>query len=356
LGSLDFTKLVQERSDGNFLYARYLLEMLEGGEETITEASLRALPPGLDALYLEFLERVVAGEADRYKPLFGILAVAFEKLSETQLASFVGMPADQVRSLLWRMRQFLDVDEALPAERRIYALFHRSFADFLLNGSHAGHFWCMASRQHRRVAESYDPTEIDDWDGYGKRYAAQHLAEASLGWDPSDLTERNRLTERLVALVNSPEFRRSRNADLLGLQRDLEITLRAAADNGNPAGLPFVARSVLELVKFREENLQPKPVFDLAEMGELEAAERRAALFHADADWYQAVLLSLAWLARDRSLDQARGLRDRVARALLPQDPLPLLLRRLDAALAENPPLQMPDLPSLPSDMRMRSR
>jgi hypothetical protein len=62
LNRLDFARLVQERSDGNSLYAQYLLEMLEGSKKIITETTLLAVPPGLDAFYLEFLDRIVAGE------------------------------------------------------------------------------------------------------------------------------------------------------------------------------------------------------------------------------------------------------------------------------------------------------
>jgi hypothetical protein len=50
------------------------------------------------------------------------------------------------------MRQFVDVDDAAPASQRRYGIYHRSFADFLLDRDRAETCWCVASEQHERIA------------------------------------------------------------------------------------------------------------------------------------------------------------------------------------------------------------
>jgi hypothetical protein len=59
------------------------------------------------------------------------------------------------------LRQFLEVDDTLPATQRSYTLYHRSFADFLLDEDRAEEYWCEGAAQHRRIATFY----LTQWGG-----------------------------------------------------------------------------------------------------------------------------------------------------------------------------------------------
>ena len=61
----------------------------------------------------------------------------------------------------------------------------------------------------------------------------------------------------------------------------------------------LAVESALQLVSFRREQHKTQPIFDLAGRGEVEAATRRLDLFalEVDRDWYDALLLTIAWLA-----------------------------------------------------------
>ncbi|RME49694.1 MAG: hypothetical protein D6791_00105 [Chloroflexi bacterium] len=351
----DFATAVRDKSDGNFLYVRHLLEMLATQAHEITWESLDELPVGLDGIYIEFLERLVAGDEEtwetRYAPVLGTLAVAQEALTEEQLAGFIEVKKSGVRTALKALRQLLDVDESLPASQRAYTLYHRSFADFLLDADRAEEYWCEAAEAHQRIASCFLERQAghwDAWDEYGVRYTATHLAEAA---KERDQPEQHELTADLVTLVLDPGFQQTHQrkvGDLAALQDDLKLALRRVAVDHNPAALPLVVRTALALVQFRRAQLRPEPIFELARAGNVEAAEGRLDLFSVEPHWRRAAALTVAWLAAEQDPEEARALRDRIAGEPLSPWPLSLLLDRVDATLNNTPPPLPPPLPDPP--------
>jgi hypothetical protein len=91
----------------------------------------------------------------------------------------------------------------------------------------------------------------------------------------------------------------------------------------------------------------------LARQGEVDAAKRRLELFEVDAEWKQAGLLTIAWLAAAKQPDEARRLRDQVKDTLSKADPLPLLLERVSNTL-DNTPLSKLELPPPPPEEAVR--
>jgi hypothetical protein len=227
----EFAAVVRDNSKGNFLYVRHLLEMVTRQQAKMSSAFLHTLPDGLDGIYTEFLDRIVRGDrkewAEHYAPVVGMLAVAQEGLTEQQLADFVGIPASQMRQTLHALGQFLEYDQSLPPHQRLYTLYHRSFADFLLSSDHAEAYWCEEDMQHRRIADFYWHRYFNSWkecDQYGLLYLASHLQlagqherlfelvrnqswyKAQVALDPSGATYRDDLSHaRMVAEVRSAE-------------------------------------------------------------------------------------------------------------------------------------------------------
>src|SRR5829696_5818800 len=96
-------------------------------------------------------------------------------------ASFVGTSRSKLRRALRELRQFLDTDESLPASQRPYALYHRSFADFLLDEDRSEDYWCEEQEQHKRIVNYYQERYADHWAGcdeYGLRHLPAHLVSA----------------------------------------------------------------------------------------------------------------------------------------------------------------------------------
>ena len=170
-------------SAGNFLYARIVLDDVASGQQRLDD--LDALPPGLDTVYHAFLRHFAADDwEERYQPMFGVLAVAREPVTEAQLADFTGLGRTSVRQGLGRMLRFLDAVED-GAGRKTYALFHRSLRDYLLDGDRNEDFWCAPEDGHGSIVDRYWRDGRPDWSGcddYGLRHVLAHLAGAAR-WD-----------------------------------------------------------------------------------------------------------------------------------------------------------------------------
>src|SRR5205085_3878639 len=98
---------------------------------------------------------------------------------------------------------------------------------------------------------------------------------------------RHALVDRLIQLVTNSQYRARHQRDLddlPALQRDLLEALRCAALDRDSSAVLTVTRAALELVAFRDAELRPQAVFDLAESGKVERAARRLELFDIDED------------------------------------------------------------------------
>jgi len=341
---------IGKAAEGNFLYTHFILNDLLQRLSNIPDLEAMPLPEGLSGLYHDFLNRELGANRGRwfntFKPLFGLIAVAQgEGLSRTQIECITGQDVEEALEV---SRQYLDGD--WPAGP--FRPFHQSFADFLLEDKGNIAYHIDATRAHRQIVDYYWTLQNgagpwQEWDDYGLRYIATHLAEATRR---SSQPELHQLIERLVKLVVNPAFQqihKERLKDLAALQRDLEQAFRSAVTDNDPRALPLVVEIALALIIFRKEQLRPEPLFDLALRGEVEAAARRLDLFNVDLEWRQAVLLTIAWLASERNPGAARKLRDRLRKDLPVTGPLPLLLERLNATLegTPSPVLELPPAP-----------
>ena len=177
-----FVAAIRDKSEGNFLYVRYLLRMMLDRPGPMTLESLAAVPAGLDDIYLEFLHRLVPGGPRAwhggYGRVLGVLAVAQAPLSEDQIAAITALSLVVTRGALREMREVLETDEGRLASQREYSLYHRSLADFLLDRDRAEEYWLDEVSMHQMVATRYWACRTSGWrasDEYGMRYLAAHL-------------------------------------------------------------------------------------------------------------------------------------------------------------------------------------
>ena len=123
-----------KKAPGNFLYVRFLLDAIGGGQGPLTQ--LEGLPEELDGLYLDSLERVVKLAKrrwrDEYAPLLGVLSVVQESATQTQLAALTGQAESDIWEYLGDLQQFLErvVVSVKEGEKR-YRLYPQSVVDFL---------------------------------------------------------------------------------------------------------------------------------------------------------------------------------------------------------------------------------
>jgi hypothetical protein len=350
-----FVQKLTVASRGNFMYVSYILSDIEARDPAATTLDLDRLPDGLQGYYEQFWSDMEQAKAEGwaewkglYRPVVERLAVAAESVSAEWLAAQIGRDADEVRErALLRWTRLLSRDDVNGEES--WRVVHRSFADFLEQK-------VDLAAAHRAIASYYATARWNRWDefdGYGVRHTPLHLAAAAAA--EQDAAKRHALTATLASLVLAPGYQQRHLTELRdpnAFERALDLALRRISLD-DLASAADVAEVALRLVAFRKEQRQPQPIFDLARDGDIEAAERRLDLFalEVDAAWYQALLLTIAWLGASRSPQKARALRDRVHKSLgaAPAGPtLDLLLARvgvtIDGTLA--PTLSLPQPPT----------
>jgi hypothetical protein len=239
----EIARTVAEASGGNFLYVyHWLREVEQAASANALPAALLAaadLPRGLDGIYRYLVSARIRGPAGRawsstYVPALGALAVAREPLSSTRIAQFAGTDPESVDDVLRTIEQLIEtasVDGDLG-----YALYHRSFGEFLLGQDRSRNPTPLqpAAAYHRRIATSCVAVN-HNWslsdDGYALAHLAHHLAESGSFFE-------------LRALMTGPFAKRQ--SELLGSEAALGScefgARRAAYASRDDAMLDLLAR------------------------------------------------------------------------------------------------------------------
>lgn len=312
---VESVQAIAGKAEGNFQYATFVLDAVPHGRANL----MAGLPAGLDSLYLESLRRVIGSHdwSHDYAPIMGLLSVAHESLTDTQLKNFSGLNKRETSDRLTDLRQFIEQTGPPPA----YRIYHQSVVDFLkvselkVSGvTLKNQFFLPPGEWHERVAAYYfsngTPTWAR-WDSYGLRYTSAHLAAAAREESNGN---RHILVHRLVGLAIDPNYRTRHLAeldDLPALLHDLTEAIRCAALDQE--GVLQLVQSALALLAFRDEELRPQALFDLAATGEIERAARRLEIFDLDEDWARVAQLMIAWLGARANQSGARSLLEKIS-------------------------------------------
>lgn len=185
---------ITDKSDGNFQYVNFLLDAIANGKRSLTD--LEGLPEGLDGLYYDSLQRVVnLGKKDWstvYASVLGVLSVAQEGLTLSQLQAFSGHSEQTVWDCFNDLQQFLN--ETIPSSdqeevENQYRFYHQSVVDFLqkrsliINQKKLNNLYYLSPRDwHQRIADYYWNRYHLHWsqcDRYGLTKVPVHLAKAA---------------------------------------------------------------------------------------------------------------------------------------------------------------------------------
>jgi hypothetical protein len=114
---------------------------------------------------------------EKYLPVLGVLAVAFEALSRHQIAGFAGVEVEYVDSIIAQLLQFLDTVNINSSV--CYRLYHRDFADYLLNDTRNSDWPLDGPAYNYQIASYYlgkhkTWSEVD-WQNVKETYPFQHL-------------------------------------------------------------------------------------------------------------------------------------------------------------------------------------
>ena len=302
---------ISAKAERNFQYARFLLKQLES-DPTL---QIAGLPPGLDPLYSASLRRTIGEKPweDDFAPIMGLLSVARENLSAWQLQAYSGLQQRILAARLSDLRPFIEDGGRPPG----YRLYHQSVIDFLrlavlpsAKANLQNDFFLPASEWHEQIATYYvpnGPSSWLQWDTYGLRHTAGHLASATL---EEGGAKRHALVEQLLTLLTDPSYRLQHEKaldDPPAFHRDLLAALRCAAIDTHPRAVVSLTRAALELAKYREQELRPEALFQLASSGQIDRAVRRLEMFELDEEWPTAAVLSVVWTGAASDRDAGKN-------------------------------------------------
>jgi hypothetical protein len=127
----DFVNELTQRSTGNFLYTKLVLDELKTGHYSID--NLSALPKNLKEIYQDFFAQFPEDKWEKeYKPILKVIATSSEPVTEDQLNQLTGIRPSQLRQVLRVLQQVLDVVNDTVGNET-YTIFHRSLQDYLTN-------------------------------------------------------------------------------------------------------------------------------------------------------------------------------------------------------------------------------
>ena len=260
-GSAELVKRLVERSGGNILYMRMVLEEIER-DPSHTATVMRDLPEDIAGLYRNSLRRVMASEGpgswqELYGPVLGILAAAREPVTIKQLRALTGLGRFQLDSVMHRLSVLLTT---IQADDPRYRLFHLSLNDFLADPDQSQEFWIGIRRAHLGIADHYAAGEASRWDAvdeYGLRHLVGHLESATVGTRQPDT---HTLVQRMVRIVCDEQFQAAHARglkDSVVLGADLVCALNAAVRDDHASAPQLVVTAALGWAAFRRHELDP---------------------------------------------------------------------------------------------------
>jgi len=171
---------ISEIADGNFLYAKLLLDALEDG--SVPVEGLVQLTPKLAGFYDSDLRRSFPDPdayLSGYAPIMRVLSASQTPLPFGIIVSAAGVGAEIVYHRLRALRHYLQVEGA--GDEATYALFHASLQDWLTDRDTAGDHWIDSDKGVEALAEAcwrQYQSGSEAWSDYLLLHGQYHLHRA----------------------------------------------------------------------------------------------------------------------------------------------------------------------------------
>lgn len=147
------------KSQGNFMYLRYVLPEIEKGRYQALRPE--ELPLGLQAYYEDHWQRMqgVAAQSwfERKLPVLMALTVVKEPVSVELIADFSGIEdRAAIREVIYEWQQFLHEEpvEYEGGRQLRYRIYHASFHDFIVRKEEVGEELVSRKAAHARIADN----------------------------------------------------------------------------------------------------------------------------------------------------------------------------------------------------------
>jgi hypothetical protein len=238
-----------DKADGNFLFVRMTLDGLSNPDgQGVSLDEIGRFPPGVGGLYHAMFRKRFGNlrgrEEDRrryieeIRPVLDVLVAAMDPVPETLLLTAAGVDAS---ALYGTLSQFLHRGD------RGISLFHKSLADWLVDGASSAEFVADSWAGHRRLADACwvarDGLMRSNVDRrwltsapYVYRRAVAHLIEASRPADAAALITSFDWLRKRLHTIPSPDG------------------IAGIVDDWHSLGRVFQVEAVLEWTRFFREH------------------------------------------------------------------------------------------------------
>jgi hypothetical protein len=279
----DLANRIARASNGNFLYARFMLDDVVKGQVPAQEADFQLVPASLTDFYNAEMKRLLGGRIERWDaeaPVFGVLAVEPTGFSSAQLAGITGRRMSEVNNSVRRWGQFL----VSYADGRL-RLYHRSFAQWLLENRT---FQVDPARAHAAIGRYFIGEHKGAWvtcqDEFALEITVRHLL-AALETEAAGTASREELLRELTGLFADRTFLEARIAKtgVDSLAHDIAATVAALLDK---AAYPEASESLFR--EIRKAILTP-PVDDGRPMADTLLSRTGSSIVKLYAENYQSL-------------------------------------------------------------------
>ena len=166
------------RSEGSFVYATMLVDMIIKGEMTLNEIYL-STPPGLDGIYKQRLKIIEERtkdprRVDQIRSVVRMVAIVRAPHSPEEICDYLCIDRFDIDSVFGAVGQFLDSDAYVRTRKCIW--FHTTFGDFILT---SGLFPEKEQRRYHQIIVDYSRTlfekgKYDEYSGYLNQHFIWH--------------------------------------------------------------------------------------------------------------------------------------------------------------------------------------
>jgi hypothetical protein len=127
----EFVTELLQKSQGNFMYLRYVLPAIEAGKQG--RDGIGELPNGLQGYYrghwVQMKEEVGGDFKETHEKVICVLAVMTEPVSLDEVSDWAKIERREVQRIVQAWEPF--ILESVSNDEQLYRLYHTSFADFL---------------------------------------------------------------------------------------------------------------------------------------------------------------------------------------------------------------------------------
>lgn len=128
----EFIDTMLQKSEGNFMYLRYVLPAVKEGR--FVEGTVHQLPKGLLGYYRSHWRQMKNQDSTIFdtlcQPVVCVLAAVKEAVLIDQVAAYTKIASHKIRDVIREWREFL-YKEFNDQQQPLYRVYHKSFQDFL---------------------------------------------------------------------------------------------------------------------------------------------------------------------------------------------------------------------------------